>query len=165
MFLAAVSWTFFWTGDVDPVTLWEVTIMGTRPKWYLAVLAKIWKLLYIKPWVPVIGKLIYHTRVDGTTSEKLNISYLPVNADLEVGSLPLPILIIEGILGTSEHRIITHRCTCRDASPGLWHCPRGKPIAMRFCVKPAVYVPRHVPNRQFIFLWKIWRHKAGGMDA
>jgi len=96
----------------------KVFIMGKRPKWYLTVLAKIWKLAYIKPSVPVLGKLMYKIRVDSTTPEQLNISYLPVNAELSVGSLPLPIMIIEGIIRSSEHRVITHRCTCRDA----WQC-------------------------------------------
>lgn len=92
--------------------------MGTRPKWFLSVLAKIWKLAYIKPSVPVFGKLMYKIRVGATTPEQLNISYLPVNAQLQVESLPLPIIILEGIIRRSEHRIITHRCTCRDA----WKC-------------------------------------------
>jgi len=96
----------------------KVFIMGKRPKWYLTILAKIWKLAYIKPSVPVLGKLMYKIRVDSTTPEQLNISYLPVNAELSVGSLPLPIMIIEGIIRSSEHRVITHRCTCRDA----WQC-------------------------------------------
>jgi len=94
--------------------------MGKRPKWYLTVLAKIWKLAYIKPSVPVLGKLMYKIRVDSTTPEQLNISYLPVNAELTVGSLPLPIMIIEGIIRSSEYRVITHRCTCRDA----WQCKK-----------------------------------------
>lgn len=92
--------------------------MGTRPKWYLTILAKIWKLAYIKPSVPILGKLMYKIRVDSTTPEQLNISYLPVNAELEVGSLPLPIIILEGMIRSSEHRVITRRCTCRDA----WKC-------------------------------------------
>lgn len=92
--------------------------MGKRPKWYLTVLAKIWKLAYIKPSVPILGKLMYRIRVDSTTPEQLNISYLPVNAELSVGGSPLPIIILEGMIRTSEHRIITHRCTCRDA----WKC-------------------------------------------
>ena len=33
--------------------------MGKRPKWYLTFLAKIWKLSYIKPSVPILGRLIY----------------------------------------------------------------------------------------------------------
>lgn len=89
--------------------------MGTRPKWYLTFLAKIWNIAYIKPSVPILGRLMYKVRVDATTPEQLNISYLPVNAELDVESLPLPIIIIEGIIRSSEHRIITHRCTCRDA--------------------------------------------------
>lgn len=92
--------------------------MGTRPKWYLTVLAKIWKLIYIKPSVPILGKVIYKVRVEGTTAEKLNISYLPINVELEVESAPLPIVILESIIRSSEHRVITHRCTCRDA----WKC-------------------------------------------
>ena len=92
--------------------------MGTRPKWYLTFLAKIWKLSYIKPSVPILGKLMYNIQVDARTPEQLNISYLPVNAVLEVGSLPLPIIILEGMIRSSEHRVITHRCTCRDA----WKC-------------------------------------------
>lgn len=92
--------------------------MGNRPKWYLTFLAKIWKLAYIKPSVPVLGRLMYKIRVNATTPEQLNISYLPVNAVLSVDSLPLPRIILEGMIRRSEHRIITHRCTCRDA----WKC-------------------------------------------
>ncbi len=92
--------------------------MGNRPKWYLTFLAKIWKLAYIKPSVPVLGRLMYKIRVNATTPDQLNISYLPVNAVLSVDSLPLPMIILEGMIRRSEHRIITHRCTCRDA----WKC-------------------------------------------
>jgi Pyruvate/2-oxoacid:ferredoxin oxidoreductase delta subunit len=92
--------------------------VGNRPKWYLTFLAKIWKLAYIKPSVPVFGRLIYRIRVDATTPDQLNISYLPVNAALNVETLPLPVVILEGMIRRSEHRIITHRCTCRDA----WKC-------------------------------------------
>lgn len=92
--------------------------MGNRPKWYLTFLAKIWKLAYIKPSVPVFGKLMYKIRVNATTPDQLNISYLPVNAALNVESLPLPMVILEGMIRRSEHRIITRRCTCRDA----WKC-------------------------------------------
>ena len=93
-------------------------MMGKRPKGYLAFLAKIWKFSYIKPSVPILGKLMYKIQVDARTPEQLNISYLPVNAELDVGSLPLPIVILEGMIRSSEHRVITHRCTCRDA----WKC-------------------------------------------
>ena len=92
--------------------------VGNRPKWYLTFLAKIWKLAYIKPSVPVFGKLMYKIRVNATTPDQLNISYLPVNAALNVESLPLPMVILEGMIRRSEHRIITRRCTCRDA----WKC-------------------------------------------
>ena len=92
--------------------------MGNRPKWYLTFLAQIWKLAYIKPSVPVFGRLMYKIRVNATTPDQLNISYLPVNAALSVDSLPLPRVILEGMILRSEHRIITHRCTCRDA----WKC-------------------------------------------
>ncbi len=92
--------------------------MGTRPKWYLSALAKIWKILYIKPSVPILGKAIYKGRVKGTTPETLNISYLPINVEVGVESIPLPVIILESIIRNSEHRVITHRCTCRDA----WKC-------------------------------------------
>jgi len=92
--------------------------MGKRPKWYLTVLAKIWKLAYIKPSTPFFGGLMYKIRVKATTPEQLNISYLPVNAQLFVESRPLPVVILEGIIRSSEYRVITHRCTCRDA----WQC-------------------------------------------
>jgi ferredoxin len=92
--------------------------VGNRPKGYLTFLAKIWKLAYIKPSVPVFGRFMYKIRVNATTPDQLNISYLPVNAALSVDSLSLPRVILEGMIRRSEHRIITHRCTCRDA----WKC-------------------------------------------
>lgn len=92
--------------------------MGTRPKWYLTFLSKIWKLGYIKPSVPVLGRLISKINANARMPDQLNISYLPVNARLDVESLPLPVIILEGMIRSSEHRVITHRCTCRDA----WKC-------------------------------------------
>jgi len=95
-------------------------VVGKRPKGYLTFLAGIWKLAYLKPSVPVFGRLMHRIRVKATTPDQLNISYLPVNAQLDVESLPLPVVILEGLIRRSEHRIITHRCTCRDA----WNCSK-----------------------------------------
>ena len=89
--------------------------MGSRPTWYLSALARIWRLLYIKPSVPVLGKMIYRYRVNGTTPETQNISYLPINAMVAAENSPLPVIMLERIIRSSEHRVITHRCTCRDA--------------------------------------------------
>jgi len=94
--------------------------VGKRPKWYLTFLASLWKLAYLKPSVPVFGGLMHRIRVKATTPDQLNISYLPVNALLNVESLPLPVVILEGMIRRSEHRVITHRCTCRDA----WKCKK-----------------------------------------
>ncbi|PKN66738.1 MAG: hypothetical protein CVU52_10590 [Deltaproteobacteria bacterium HGW-Deltaproteobacteria-10] len=54
----------------------------------------------------------------GTKPETLNISYIPINVEVGVESIPLPVIILESIIRNSQHRVITHRCTCRDA----WKC-------------------------------------------
>lgn len=92
--------------------------MGKRPRWYLWALARAWKLSYIKPTVPFIGRVVLNTRLGLTTPDKFNISYLPVNASVELSNIPLPVIILEDIIRQSPHRTIIRRCTCREAK----HC-------------------------------------------
>lgn len=92
--------------------------MGKRPRLYLWALAQVWKLSYIKPSVPVIGKFVLNTRHKLSTPENFNISHLPINAVLTSTSTPLPVLILEDIIRSSPYRTIIHRCTCREAR----HC-------------------------------------------
>lgn len=93
--------------------------MSRRPAWWLTVLAKIWPVTWISAratqW-PVVGKLITLLTVPMFSKKNLNISYLPINAQVEEpGSSPLPIAIVEELIRRSGHRVIINRCTCRDA--------------------------------------------------
>ena len=93
--------------------------MGRRPRWYLRVLAQVWKLSYIKPSVPVLGKLVQKVRANNLRSDNFNVSHLPINAEIETVNTPLPAVILEHVIRNSSHRTIIRRCTCRDAK----QCP------------------------------------------
>ncbi len=89
--------------------------MGRRPAWYLWALARIWKLSYIKPSVPLMGKFVVNVRSKMMKPEKFNISHLPVNAEVHAVNTPLPVSLLENIIRESPHRTIIRRCTCREA--------------------------------------------------
>lgn len=89
--------------------------MGKRPRWYLWALAQVWKLSYLKPSTPIIGKLILAIRSKSIRPGKFNISYLPVNTEIETVNTPLPVALLEDIIRRSPHRTLIHRCTCREA--------------------------------------------------
>lgn len=89
--------------------------MGKRPGWYLWVLAKIWKLSYIKPSVPILGRIVSAIRSDTIKPEQFNISHIPINARVETVNTPLPAVILENIIRESPRRTIIRRCTCREA--------------------------------------------------
>ncbi|HSW36679.1 MAG TPA: 4Fe-4S binding protein [Candidatus Limnocylindrales bacterium] len=89
--------------------------MGGRPRWYLRALAKAWKLSYVKPSMPIIGKVLVKVRAKSFTPENFNISHLPVNVQIESTNTALPVFILEDIIRHSTHRTIIHRCTCREA--------------------------------------------------
>jgi len=89
--------------------------MGKRPRWYLWVLARIWKLSYLKPSFPLLGKLVVKIRSRAMKPGNFNISYLPVNAEVETVNTPLPVMILEKVIKDSSYRTIIHRCTCREA--------------------------------------------------
>ncbi len=89
--------------------------MGKRPRWYLWVLARIWKLSYIKPNVPLLGKFALKVRTAQVKPGKFNISHLPINAEVRPLNVPLPVVLLEDIIRKSSHRTIIRRCTCREA--------------------------------------------------
>ncbi|HDP24503.1 MAG TPA: 4Fe-4S dicluster domain-containing protein [Deltaproteobacteria bacterium] len=89
--------------------------MGKRPAWYLWILAKLWKLSYIPPSVPILGKLVAGIRAQSIQRDMFNISHLPINAQVTSVSTPLPVVVLENIIRESDHRTIIHRCTCREA--------------------------------------------------
>jgi len=92
--------------------------MSKRPEWWLALLAKIWPLTWISAqacqW-PVVGPLIAKASIPFFSGRNLNISYLPINEELDGGSTLLPIRVVEEFIERSSHRVILKRCTCRDA--------------------------------------------------
>ncbi len=89
--------------------------MGRRPTWYLWALAKIWRLSYIKPSVPFLGKFVVNIRSKMMKPEKFNISHLPVNVEIKSVNTPLPVAVLENIIRESPYRTIIRRCTCREA--------------------------------------------------
>lgn len=93
--------------------------MGRRPAWWLNVLAKIWPITWMSAratrW-PVIGKAVAAFTLPLFSKRNLNITYIPINKSLtDPGSTPLPIIVVEELIRRSSHRVIIHRCTCRDA--------------------------------------------------
>jgi UDP-glucose 4-epimerase len=96
--------------------------MSRRPAWWLYFLAKIWPITWISAqatqW-PIVGGLIARLTVPMFSKKNLNISYIPINANVEgATSSPLPTAIVEELIRRSSHRVLINRCTCRDAK----HC-------------------------------------------
>lgn len=99
--------------------------MGKRPEWWLSVLAKIWPLTWISArathW-PVIGPVVGKMTLPLFSGDNLNITYIPIHRPLEpFQSTPLPIRVGEELIRRASHRVIIHRCTCRDARQCVNH--------------------------------------------
>ena len=99
--------------------------MGRRPQWWLAVLARIWPLTWISAratrW-PVIGPVVAKMTLPLFSGDNLNITYVPIHQTLEpLQSTPLPIRVGEELIRRAGHRVIIHRCTCRDARQCVNH--------------------------------------------
>jgi Fe-S-cluster-containing hydrogenase component 2 len=93
--------------------------MSFRPKWWLDVLRLYWPLNTLSAkmmsW-PVAGRFLSFILLPLVTKKNFNISYLPVNANIEpVASSALNRKIIEELIRRSSHRIIIKRCSCRDS--------------------------------------------------
>jgi len=92
--------------------------MSRRPAWWLAFLAKIWPITWISAkmtrW-PVIGPLVTLTSAPLFSGKNLNITYLPINEEIQSAGTLLPVRVIEELIRRSSHRVIINRCTCRDA--------------------------------------------------
>jgi UDP-glucose 4-epimerase len=93
--------------------------MSRRPAWWLPVLARIWPITWntarATTW-PVVGKLISRLVVPMFSHPNLNISYLPLNIEVEgVQSSFIPYKVVEELIRRSAHRVIINKCTCRDA--------------------------------------------------
>lgn len=93
--------------------------MGQRPRWWLAVLARIWPLTWISAqathW-PVIGPFVEKLTLPLFSGDNLNITYIPIHRPLSSPqSTMLPIRVGEELIRRASHRAIIHRCTCRDA--------------------------------------------------
>ena len=94
--------------------------MSKRPGWWLPFLARIWPITWNSAkatrW-PLLGGLIAKIALPLFSKKNLNISYIPVNRDLErADDTPLPREIVEELIVRSSHRVIISKCTCRDAS-------------------------------------------------
>ncbi|MBI9085274.1 MAG: 4Fe-4S binding protein [Desulfobacterales bacterium] len=99
--------------------------MGKRPEWWLSVLARIWPLTWISAratrW-PVIGPVVAKMTLPLFSGDNLNITYVPIHRPLEpLQSTPLPIRVGEELIRRASHRVIIHRCTCRDARQCVNH--------------------------------------------
>lgn len=92
----------------------ELFVKMERKDGYLKFLAKVWKLFY-KDDVPVLGKAAVKALNVSQTPPMLNVSYFPVNTDVDSTSQPLPVILLDEIIRKSPHRVITKTCTCREA--------------------------------------------------
>jgi UDP-glucose 4-epimerase len=92
--------------------------MSRRPEWWLAVLAKIWPITWISSrattW-PVVGWFVKKASLPLFSGKNLNITYLPINEEIQSSSTLLPVRIVEELINRSSHRVIIKKCTCRDA--------------------------------------------------
>lgn len=93
--------------------------MSIRPGWWLGLLRLYWPLNTLSAkmtrW-PIVGRLLSLIVVPLFTKNNFNISYIPVNANIEpVVSSALNRKILEELVLRSAHRIIIKRCSCRDS--------------------------------------------------
>ena len=93
--------------------------MTWRPSWWLYVLKIYWPLNHLMAkatGIPFAGKVITFLAKPLFNSKSFNISYIPVNANIEpASSTVLTGGIIEELIRLSAHRVIIKRCSCRDA--------------------------------------------------
>ena len=94
-----------------------------RDKGYLGKLAKFWKQYYTPvgraPQEPSSEDASLLDPAKVFSPELVNdITYLPINAEVKAGSVPLPMLLLDKIIERSTYRVITKTCTCREA----WDC-------------------------------------------
>lgn len=93
--------------------------MSFRPRWWLGVLRLYWPLNLLSAkmtrW-PIVGHFLSFIMIPLFTKNNFNISYIPINANIEpVASSALCREIIEELIRRSSHRVIISRCSCRDA--------------------------------------------------
>jgi UDP-glucose 4-epimerase len=94
-----------------------------RDEQFVGKLAKFWK-----QWYTPTGKTPQEPSSEDASlldpakvfSPELvaDITYIPINAEVKAASVPLPVLLLEEIIGHSTYRVITKSCTCRHA----WDC-------------------------------------------
>lgn len=94
-----------------------------RDEQYMGNLAKFWRR-----WYTPTGKTPQEQSSDDASlldpsklfSPELvhDITYIPINAQMKVTSVPLPVLLLEEVIRHSTYRVITKSCTCRHA----WDC-------------------------------------------
>lgn len=93
--------------------------MSWRPKWWLGVLRIYWPLNHFAARAtgfPVIGKIITALTSPLFSDKNFNITYIPVNANIEpAASEVLNRGIIEQLIRKSAHRVIIKKCSCRDS--------------------------------------------------
>ncbi|MGP8154118.1 MAG: DUF362 domain-containing protein [Smithella sp.] len=93
--------------------------MSWRPKWWLEVLRIYWPLNHLAAratGIPVIGRIITVITSPLFSDKNFNITYIPVNANIEpAASEVLSRGIIEELIRKSAHRVIIKKCSCRDS--------------------------------------------------
>lgn len=93
--------------------------MSWRPKWWLEVLRIYWPLNTLAAKMmsrPIVGRFLSITLLPLFTKKNFNISYIPINANIEpVTSSALNRNILEELIRRSSHRVIIGRCSCRDS--------------------------------------------------
>jgi UDP-glucose 4-epimerase len=93
--------------------------MAWRPSWWLYVLKIYWPLNHLvakSTGIPYLGKVITYLTRPFFNRKSFNISYIPINANIEpASSTVLTSDIIAALIRRSVHRVIIKRCSCRDA--------------------------------------------------
>jgi ferredoxin len=93
--------------------------MSRRPAWWLNFLKIAWPLNSLAARatrLPVLGRLFALFAMPFYTGKNFNVSYIPINRDIEgAGSTTIPLAVLDELIRRSAHRVIINRCTCRDS--------------------------------------------------
>ncbi|MBN2386154.1 MAG: 4Fe-4S binding protein [Anaerolineales bacterium] len=93
--------------------------MAWRPSWWLDLLKIIWPVAHLgarATRIPVAREVIASLARPLFNEQDFNITYLPINANLQpAASMVLSREILTELICRSAHRVIVRRCSCRDS--------------------------------------------------
>lgn len=93
--------------------------MSRRPGWWLNILAWGFPLAQfaVKSMkVRFIGRIARLFLVPFLSGKNFNITYLPINEEVSTSHSLLSETVVQELVRRSAHRVIIHRCTCRDGN-------------------------------------------------